>query len=262
MSGEPQRSQLPGALALWHLGYPDRALKVNREARELARLIGHPFSLTYAQHHTSWLYQLMRMPTETLLFSDEQMQTSAEHGFPLFKATGAIYHAAAQLLQGNAEKALPALENGLDAYRATGAGPALPYYLRSLGEALARTGNRRDAGSALDDALAAVQTGGDRCHEAELHRLKGELGGGEGGDVVTAERNFLRAIDTARKQRSKAWELRTTISLARLYQRHDQRDRAIEMLARSYGDFVEGFATPDLQEAKALLDELQLTCPG
>jgi hypothetical protein len=97
------------------------ALKVNREARELARSIEHPFSLAYAQHHTSWLYQLMRMPSETLLFSDEQMRISSEHGFPLFNATGAIYCAAGQLLQKKAAKAAVALEDGLDAYRATGA---------------------------------------------------------------------------------------------------------------------------------------------
>ena len=113
------------ALALWHLGYADQAVKINRETRELARSIKHPFSLAYAQHHTSWLYQLMRLPNETLLFSDEQIHTSAEQGFPLFQATGTIYGAAAQLLQGRAKQALPAIRSGLAAYRATGAGPLL-----------------------------------------------------------------------------------------------------------------------------------------
>jgi predicted ATPase len=245
------------ALALWHLGYPDRALKVNREARELARAIEHPFSLAYAQHHTSWLYQLMRMPSETLLFSDEQMRTSAEHGFPLFKATGSIYNAAGQLLQEKAAKAAAALEGGLDAYRATGAGLALPYYLGLLGDAFTQTGNTGEADSLLDEALTAAQTSGDRCHEAELHRLKGELAEREGAQPEVLEQHFTRALDTAKKQSSKAWELRATMSLARLHARHGHRTDAGEMLGRLYNSFTEGFCTPDLREAKTLLAELQ-----
>jgi adenylate cyclase len=245
------------ALALWHLGYPERALRVNREARELARSIEHPFSLAYAQHHTSWLYQLMRLPTETLLFSDEQMHTSAEHGFPLFQATGAIYNAAGQLLQGKVDNAPTALEGGLDAYRATGAGLALPYYLGLLGDALAQGGNAWDAKSVLDDGLAHVETSHDRCQEAELLRLKGELAWSEGEDPVAVEEHFLRAIDVARRQQSKAWELRATMSLARLYRGLGRRHDASKALQPAYDCFTEGFATPDLREAKRLLDELQ-----
>jgi predicted ATPase len=242
---------------LWHLGYHDRALKVNREARELARSIEHPFSLAYAQHHTSWLYQLMRKPSETLLFSDEQMCTSAEHGFPLFNATGAISNAAGQLLQGNAANAAAALEGGLDAYRATGAGLALPYYLGLLGDAFIQTGNTSEADSVLDAALMAAQTSGDRCHEAELHRLKGELALREGVQPELVEQHFIRALDTAKAQGSKAWELRSTLSLARLHARHDRRTDAGEMLDRLYNSFAEGFCSPDLREAKTLLAELR-----
>ena len=245
------------ALALWHLGYPDRALKVNREARELARSIEHPFSLAYAQHHTSWLYQLMRMPSETLLFSDEQMRTSADHGFPLFKATGLIYNAAGQLLQGNAAKAAAALEEGLDSYRATGAGLALPYYLGLLGDAFIKTGNTGEAYGVLDEALMAAKTSGDRCHEAELHRLKGELAEREGAQPQALEQHFIRALDTAKKQGSKGWELRATISIVRLHAPHGRRTEASETLGRLYRSFTEGFATPDLREANTLLAELR-----
>ena len=245
------------ALALWHLGYPDRALKVNREVRELARSIEHPFSLAYAQHHTSWLYQLMRMPSETLLFSDEQMRTSAEHGFPLFHATGSIYNAAGQLLQGNAAKAAAALEGSLDAYRATGAGLALPYYLGLLGDAFIQIGNTGEANSMLGEALTAAQRGGDRCHEAELHRLKGEVAQREGIQPEILEQHFSQAVDIAREQGSKAWELRATISLARMRARHGHRTDAGEMLGNLYNSFTEGFCTPDLREAKTLLAELQ-----
>ena len=225
--------------------------------RELARSIEHPFSLAYAQHHTSWLYQLMRMPSETLLFSDEQMRTSAEHGFPLFHATGSIYNAAGQLLQGNAAKAAAALEGSLDAYRATGAGLALPYYLGLLGDAFIQIGDTGEANSMLGEALTAAQRGGDRCHEAELHRLKGEVAQREGIQPEILEQRFSQAVDIAREQGSKAWELRATISLARMRARHGHRTDAGEMLGNLYNSFTEGFCTPDLREAKTLLAELQ-----
>jgi predicted ATPase len=246
------------ALALWHLGYPDRALKVNREARELARAIEHPFSLAYAQHHTSWLYQLMRMPAETLLFSEEQMRTSAEHGFPLFKATSSIYNAAGRLLQGKAEKATTGLQDALDAYRATGAGLALPYYLGLLGAALIQTGDNDAANSMLNEALGIVETSGDRCHEAELHRLKGDLAQRERAQPAVQEQHFTRALVAAKEQGSKAWELRATLSLARLRARNGHRTEASEKLGRLYSSFTEGFGTPDLREAKILLAELQI----
>ena len=124
------------ALTLWHLGFPDDALKVNREMLELARSIEHPFSLAYALHHTSWLYQYLRLPTEALAASGEQIRFAADQWFPLFHATGIVYEAAALLLRGHAKASLPGLIKGLDAYRGTGAALALPYYFGLLGNAL------------------------------------------------------------------------------------------------------------------------------
>jgi predicted ATPase len=246
------------ALALWHLGYPEKALNVNREMLEIARAIEHPFSLAYAQHHTSWLYHQLRLSDETLALSDEGIRTSAEHGFPLFYATGALYNGAGLLLQGQTEKALPALLKGFEAYRATGAALALPYYLGLLGDALTQAGVSSDARTVLDNALAITERSDERCQEAELHRLKGELALSEGQEPIEVEASFLRAISTAKKQQSKAWELRATTSLARLYQRQNRPDQAREMLGQALGWFTEGFATPDLRDARALLDELRV----
>jgi tetratricopeptide (TPR) repeat protein len=243
------------ALALWQLGQPEQALRVNREARELALAIEHPFSIAYAYHHTSWLYQMMRLPAETLVFSDEQMQISAEQGFPLFSATAAIYSSAGKILQGRLEHAVEELEAGLDSYRDTGAGLALPYYLGLLADALIRTGKYRDAQSALDEALLIVDASGDRCYEAELHRLRGDLARQEGADDA-AEASYLRAREIARTQWSKAWELRTSTSLARLYVARGSRGQGFDVLSRLCVDF-DDFITPDLRDAKALLRELQ-----
>ena len=122
------------ALTLWHLGCAEEALKVNREMLELARSIEHPFSLAYALHHTSWLYQYLRMPAEVLVVCGEQIHFAADQGFPLFHATGLIYEAGGSSLHGQPKQALPRLISGLDAYRATGAALALPYYFGLLGK--------------------------------------------------------------------------------------------------------------------------------
>src|SRR4029079_17810589 len=178
------------ALTLWQLGFPDQALKVSREMLELARSIEHPFSLAYAQHHTSWLYQALRLPTETLAVSAEQIRFSTEQGFPLFKATGVFYDAAASDWQGESRQALPKLVRGLDAYRATGAGLALPQYLGLLGHALIEAGRPADADNALNQALPIAKKSHDRCHEAELHRLKGRVAMANGHDLDAAEEHF------------------------------------------------------------------------
>ena len=184
------------ALTLWQLGYAEEALKVNREMLELARSIDHPFSLAYALHHTSWLYQYLRQPKEALAVCGEQIRFAADQGFPLFHATGIVYEAGGSLLQGKALQALPGLIRGLDAYRATGAALALPYYLGLLGSALIDSGRPADADATLNKALSVAEESHDRCHEAELLRLKGELAlypwrepGGGGGLLPSIDRD-------------------------------------------------------------------------
>jgi tetratricopeptide (TPR) repeat protein len=232
---------------------PEQALRVSHETRKLALSIGHPFSLAYAQHHISWLYHNLRLPTETKAASEEGIQTAAAQGFAMFHATGTLYNAAAVLLERRPHEALP---RGLDAYRATGAGLALPYYLSILGDAYLQAGRADDARDVLDEGLAIAEQSDELCQKAELYRLKGDLALGTGSQNGNAEEHFRRAIGTARDQLSKAWELRATTSLARLFQQTGRRDEARQMLSDTYSRYTEGFDTPDLKCARALLDEL------
>lgn len=245
------------ALTLWHLGYAEEALKVSRKMLELARSIDHPFSLAYALHHTSWLYQYLRLPKEALAVCGEQIRFAADQGFPLFHATGIVYEAGASLLHGRAKQALPGLIKGLDAYRATGAALALPFYFGLVGNALIDSGRAEDADNALNKALSVAEESHDRCHEAELHRLKGELALINGRSPEAAETHFQRSIEIAKQQQSKAWELRATTSLARLYQKQKRHAEARDRLSVAHTKFTQGFETPDLRAAKSLLTELQ-----
>ena len=245
------------ALTLWHLGYPDQALLLDRETQELARTIGHAFSLGHAVDFAAFLCHYCRLGGEVQRAAEEEMAIASEQGFQLWHALGTLHKGAGMLLQGRREEALPLLLKGFDAFRATGAEVRVPSYLSMLGDAYTQSGRFDDAHKALNEGLAVAEKNDDRCHEAELHRLKGELLLAERPDqIAAAEDCFRRATETAQRQRSKGWELRATMSLARLWQRQARRDDARAALAAVYTTYTEGFTTPDLVEAGALLQAL------
>jgi predicted ATPase len=252
-AGVSCRSNL--AVCLWHLGYPDQALQANREVVELARQIGHPFSLAYALHYAGWLCQNCRLGVELRAAAEEEVRIATEQGFAIWHATGTFYRGAGLVQQGKPEEGLPLLVKGLDAFRATGAELTLPFQLTTLGEAYMKSGRFEDARRALDEGLALGEKHDERCQEAELHRLKGELLLAEAPDQISAAEDcFRQAIATAHRQQSRAWELRATMSLARLWQRQGRSDEARAALVSIYGTFTEGFTTPDLVDAAALLN--------
>ena len=243
------------ALALWHLGFPDKAEQLNGEMLKLARSINQPFSLEYALHHTAWLYQHCRLGVQTQAAGDEQIRVATEQGFLFWHATGTLYVAGGLLLQGKLEQGLPLLQKGLEAYRATGAELALPYYLSMLADGCTRTSRFNEAREALNEAFALAEKNDDRFQEAELHRLNGELLL-ELHDEIAAEKCFRQAVEIARHQQSKAWELRATKSLAQLWQKQGRREEAYRALSTVAGLFAEGLMTPDLVESAAVLGSL------
>ena len=105
------------ALALWHLGFPDQALKLSSQTVELARAINHSFSLEYALHHTGWLHQHCRLGKRTEEAGDEQVRIATEQGFLFWHASGTLYLAAGLLLQGRLEQGIRLVQDGLQAYR-------------------------------------------------------------------------------------------------------------------------------------------------
>jgi predicted ATPase len=245
------------ALDLWHLGYPDQALRLVRETQELARSIGHAFSLGHAVDFTAFLCRCCRLGAEVQAAADEELAIGTEQGFQLWHALGILHRGAGMLLQDRREEGLPLLIRGIHAFRATGAELRVPSYLGLLGDAYTQSARFEDAHKALDEGLEVADRNDDRCHEAELHRLKGELLLAESPDrAAAAEDCFRRATETARHQRSKGWELRATMSLARLWQSQGRRDDAHAALAAVYNTYKEGFTMPDLVEARTLLEAL------
>ena len=142
------------------------------------------------------------------------------------------------------------------------------YLLSLLAEAYGKTEQPAEGLKALAEALDQVQKTEERRFEAELYRLRGKLTLQQSGVLntqpsilstqaeVEAEACFLKAIEIARRQQAKSLELRAVMSLGRLWQQRGKKDEARQLLAEIYGWFTEGFDTKDLQEAKALLEEL------
>jgi predicted ATPase len=154
-----------------------------------------------------------------------------------------------------APKRVALLERGLSQHRVTGGLISTPFALIMLAEAHSRCGQRLQASDCLAEAAEIIEKTDERYSEVELHRLQGELLHASG-DSSGAEECYFRAVDVARRQSAKAFELRASISLARLWLEQVKRTEARDLLAPIYGWFTEGFDTPHLKEAKALLAKL------
>ena len=250
------------AFALQVLGYPDQALARSREARLLAEALSHPFSLVGEICSSAFLYRLRRDVPAAQAQAETALALVREHALPLFWGElAALVRGWALAEQGQAEEGIAQMCHVLGVLQTLGVNCHRPQHLALLAEAYGRTGQANEGFGVLEEALVAAQRYGDRWYDAELYRLKGELMLQPSGSGIPsperkteAERSFLQAIDIARAQNARLFELRAAMSLARLQQR--QGKEAYPHLAEVYGWFTEGFETKDLQEARALLETL------
>jgi predicted ATPase/class 3 adenylate cyclase len=246
------------ALSLWTLGYPDQALQSIREALTLAHALAHPPSLASALDFATILHQSRREPQAAHERAEALMVLATEQGFAQQVAQATIMRGWALAARGHDAEGTAQMRQGLAAHQATGTQRQRPYYLALLAEAYGSIGQPAEGLSLLAEALTAVDRTGERGWEAELHRHQGELllaQAGESQQVQEAEACFHRALDIARHQQAKSWELRAAMSLSRLWKQQGRRAEAHDLLAPIYSWFTEGFDTADLQEAKTLLDE-------
>src|SRR5262249_53399683 len=248
-----------GAVALWLLGYPDQAVQRSREAVALAGELGQPSTLVLALHFAAMLRQYRREVPAVRGSAEATTAIAAEHGFSFWRASSLIMGGWAVSEQGAWTSGIAQLRQELTAFAATGAETYRTYYLALLAEALGREGQIEEGLGVLAEALALMHSTGEGFHGAELHRLQGEfLLRRETAEVACreAEACFRQALTIARRQQAKSLELRAAMSLTRLYQKQDRQAEARPMLAECYDWFTEGFDTRDLQEAKALLEEV------
>jgi len=184
---------------------------------------------------------------------DQLIGVTTEQGFPHWRAMAMICRGWVKARSGDVAEGISLLRSGSTAYRATGAWA--PHNTALLAAACEIAGQVEEGLTLLDDALQIVERTGERWFAAELNRHKGQLLLRQGHSEA-AEELYRKALSIAREQQAKLWELRAAASLARLRRDQGRRAEARDLLAPVYGWFTEGFDTPDLKEAKALLDEL------
>jgi class 3 adenylate cyclase/predicted ATPase len=242
---------------LWFLGYPDQGLARSHEAVTLAQQIAHPFSLGFALFFAAMLHLFRREVPLTRERAAALISLAQEQGFQYWVAGGSIYHGSALVHQGQSQEGIAQIEQGLTAWRATDAELGRSTILTFLAEAYGTMAQPEVGLTVLAEALVHVEHTGERYFEAEIHRLKGALLLQQSSDnQAEAETCFHHALDIARSQQAKSFELRTATSLARLWQQQGKLQEAHDLLAPIYNWFTEGFDTADLQEVKALLDAL------
>jgi predicted ATPase len=256
------------ALVLWFLGYPDQALKSIQEALTLAQELSQPFSLGHTLQYTATLHLFRREEQAVQERAEAVITLSTEQGFPHLLADGTVDQGWALAAQGQGEQGIAQMHQGVAAFRATGAELSRTWYLGPLAEAYGKVGQAGEGLTLLAEVLDLVHKTGERVWEAELYRLKGQLtlqkfqvSGSKflapsSQAEVEAEACFHKAIEVARQQQAKSLELRAAMSLSRLWQQQGKKDDARQLLAEIYDWFTEGFDTKDLQEAKALLEQL------
>jgi predicted ATPase len=238
-----------GAVTLWHLGYPERALDSARAGRSLAEELASPFNQAQALYYGAFLHLCRREVVPTMQLAEALMELCREHEIALLLAGGQVLNGWALAKQGQVEEGIIQMRQGLDAWRATRALSHRPYHLALLAEALASQGRVEEGLRELDEAQALSATTGERFYEAELHRLRGELLPAP----TQAEACLRDALSLARLQGARPLELRAAMSLCRLHRGRDRKDEVRQLLAEAYGRFTEGFDTPDLQQARDIL---------
>jgi tetratricopeptide (TPR) repeat protein len=241
------------AIALAYMGYPERAAARAGRGIEQARKLAHPFSLAFALAMVATAYMSLRRWDLVERHAAEAIELCERYGFPFYLGLSTVNHALARASHSGEDTLVRATAGFADA-AGTGQQAGAPAFLWAVARIHQEGGREVDALRAVESGLDTAAQGKQFFFDCELLHLKGELLLSK--DKTAAESCLRNALELARRQEAKLFELRTATNLARLWQEQDKRNEARELLAPIYDWFTEGFDTEDLKEAKALLDEL------
>jgi len=245
------------SMALWMLGFPEAALADMERALMDAREIGHAATSMYALFHATLPLVWCGNYATTSAIVDELVALAEERGASFWKIQGMRARGQLLALTHKATDAIQITTSALIAWRSTGSTAFEQFYLTYLARTFAEVDQFDDAWRCIGEAMTAVVTMKERWWEAEVNRTAGEIMLlSPEPDAAKAEAHFEQALTVSRQQQAKSFELRAAMSLARLWRDQGKVQQARELLAPVYGWFTEGFDTRDLNEAKALLEEL------
>jgi predicted ATPase/class 3 adenylate cyclase len=241
---------------LWMTGYPDQAHVRTQEALELATQLGRPYSMAFALMYSIALAHFRGDYTDLRPKAEALIEIARANGFPYWSAVASMVIGRVLVGEGNHASGIVRMLDAMRTLRETGGELIYGYALSLLAESYLKGREPEKGLAVIAEALQVIETSGQRLHEAEIWRLRGEhliLRGGAEADV---ERSFYTALDVASQQQARSFELRAATGLARFLSRFDRREEARSKLAPILASITEGFENPDFKEATAVLREL------
>jgi predicted ATPase/class 3 adenylate cyclase len=247
------------ALTLWMLGFPDRALERANRAVTLATELGHPFTLAYALFHTGFLHLWRREPELVRYRAVGVLDVADEHDLEIWRALGTCLLGAAKTALGRADEGLAEIRDGIALYQGLRTPPVFwPLILVVRAGACARSGRPAEGLGLIEEAIQIADQGSGLTLVPEFYVLRGDLllllpeENGAG-----AEASFQRAFDIAQELDARMTQLRAAIGLCRTQQKQGDSENGTRLLSAVYETFTEGFTTPDLIDARELLESLR-----
>jgi class 3 adenylate cyclase/predicted ATPase len=247
---------LTDALLLQVSGRPDSSLARLETGIALARNLAHAPTLIHALWYAAETCFLRRDPVRVAALVAEWLPTVQEFGSAIGVANAMMMKGWARAMGGDVEAGLAELRNGLDRWRATGSKIWGSIRFGRAAATFIEAGDAGQGAALLTEAFQVMDGAGERWYEAELLRLQGLLVARSGARTAEAELCFENAIGVAHSQGAPLFELRAAAALSRLQCAPEQRKQRAALLRSIYGGFTEGFDTPDLKEARSMLDEL------
>lgn len=244
------------ALDLACLGYPEQADQVSQDSQAYALELSHPFTRAYILYWDTLHYQYRREIQKTLELAESTIRFCSEYQLEYWHSLTLVFHGWVLAEQTNFDVGIAEMEKGISALQATGGEFLQPYYRALLGEQYGKQGDIEKGLAYVNEGIGRVERSGEKWCESELFRIKGVLLQLQREDGE-AEIAFRRAIAVAHAQEARLLELRAVLNLAQLWLTNSRAAEAKQLLVPAYEWFTEGFDTPDLQSARALIAQLK-----
>lgn len=243
------------SLALWLLGFPDQAIEENRRNITIAEELSHPFSVALALAYSAIQHQYRREPEAAAELAEAAAAVCRKNGFRYYLSWTPIIRGWARSRKGALAEGLAEMRDGFAALKETGALLRGPYYLALMAETYREMGELEEGWNCVMEAFALGHRSKETWFKPELECIKGDILL-DRGDEAEAEACYREAFRIACDLRTPFFELRAAMRLTRLGGGRSQRTQAVAQLGETYLKFHEGFDTPDLVEARELLNLL------